>query len=96
MPDGTPAEGRITTDRERDIFLIDFDRPKKLNGFSLKMYRELVAAFTEMEKDDAVRIGLLYAQGANFTAGLQLDQFAPRMARGESAESGEFPPNSAR
>ncbi len=85
MPDETPAEGRIATGRDGDIFLIGFDRPKKLNGFSLKMYRELVAAFTEMEKDDAVRVGLLYAHGANFTAGLQLDQFAPLMARGESA-----------
>lgn len=85
MAEETPADGRITTGRDRDIFLIGFDRPKKLNGFSLKMYRELVEAYTAMEKDDAVRVGLLYAHGGNFTAGLQLDQFAPLMARGESA-----------
>jgi len=85
MPDEAPAEGRITTGRDGDIFLIGFDRAKKLNGFSLRMYRELVAAFTEMEKDDAVRVGLVFAHGANFTAGLQLDQFAPLMARGEPA-----------
>lgn len=85
MADETPAEGRITTQLDGDVFVIGIDRPKKLNGFSLKMYRELVAAFTAMEKEDAARVGLLYAHGANFTAGLQLDQFAPLMARGEAA-----------
>ena len=83
--DETPAEGRITTSRDGEIFLIGIDRPKKLNGFSLKMYRELIDAYGAMEQDNAVRVGLLYAHGANFTAGLQLDQFAPLMARGEAA-----------
>jgi enoyl-CoA hydratase/carnithine racemase len=81
----SPPEGRITVDRQEGLLLIGIDRPKKLNGFSLTMYRELVDAFTTMERDDAVRVGLLYAHGANFTAGLQLDQFAPLMARGEPA-----------
>ena len=83
--DEAPAEGRITTGRDGEIFLIGIDRPKKLNGFSLKMYRELIDAYGAMEQDNAVRVGLLYAHGANFTAGLQLDQFAPLMARGEAA-----------
>ena len=84
-PNDTPADGRITTGRDGDIFLIGIDRPKKLNGFSLKMYRELIDAYGAMEKDATARVGLLYAHGANFTAGLQLDQFAPLMARGEAA-----------
>ena len=85
MAEDAPPEGRITTQRDGDIFLIGIDRPMKLNGFSLKMYRELINAYGEMEKDDAVRVGVLYAHGANFTAGLQLDQFAPLMKRGEAA-----------
>jgi enoyl-CoA hydratase/carnithine racemase len=80
-----PPEGRIATERDADVLLIGIDRPHKLNGFSLAMYRQLADAFTSMERDDAVRVGLLFAHGANFTAGLQLDQFAPLMARGESA-----------
>ena len=83
MAAGISDDGRITVARDGDIFLIGFDRPKKLNGFSLKMYRELVEAYGAMEADPAARVGLLYAHGANFTAGLQLDQFAPLMARGE-------------
>lgn len=92
-----PLDGRITTKREGNLFLIGFDRAKKLNGFSLKMYRELFAAYTAMEADPEVRVGVLYAHGANFTAGLQLDQFAPLMARGESASvSGTIDPFSLR
>ena len=85
MPEAAQDEGRITTQLDGDVFAIGIDRPKKLNGFSLKMYRELVDAYTAFEKDDSARVGLLYAHGANFTAGLQLDQFAPLMARGEAA-----------
>ena len=84
-PTGTPDEGRITTRSEDGLFLIGIDRPRKLNGFSLAMYRQLAAAFDALEADESARVGLLYAQGANFTAGLQLDQFAPLMARGEAA-----------
>jgi enoyl-CoA hydratase/carnithine racemase len=83
----TPAEGRISTERDADLFLIGIDRPKKLNGFSLSMYRQLSEAFTAMEKDDSVRAGVLFAHGPNFTAGLQLEQFAALMARGESVVS---------
>jgi enoyl-CoA hydratase len=87
--EATPADGRITAERNAEVFLIGIDRPKKLNGISLAMYRQLADAFTAMERDDAVHVGLLYAHGANFTAGLQLDQFAPLMARGETAVSPE-------
>ena len=83
----TPDDGRITTGHDADLFLIGIDRPKKLNGFSLTMYRQLAEAFTAMEKDESVRVGVLYAHGANFTAGLQLEQFAPLMATGESVVS---------
>jgi len=81
----TPDEGRITVRTEEGLCLIGIDRPRKLNGFSLAMYRQLAAAFDTLEADGSVRVGLLYAHGDNFTAGLQLDQFAPLMARGEAA-----------
>ena len=80
-----PEEGRITTEAQDGLWLTGIDRPRKLNGFSLAMYRQLATAFDAMEADDSVRVGVLYAHGANFTAGLQLDQFAPLMARGEAA-----------
>ncbi len=74
-----PADGRITTSRQGRVFLICIDRPKKLNGFSPRMLVELAEAFTAFETDAEAWVGLLYAEGKNFTAGLELDKVAPVM-----------------
>jgi len=74
-----PADGRITTERQGRVFLIGIDRPRKLNGFSPRMLTELAEAFTAFETDGEAWVGLLYAEGKNFTAGLELDKVAPVM-----------------
>jgi enoyl-CoA hydratase/carnithine racemase len=75
----TTADGRITTERRGRVFLIGIDRPRKLNGFSPKMLGELATAFTAFEQDAEAWVGLLFAEGRNFTAGLELDKVAPVM-----------------
>ena len=77
-------QGRITTELDGHVLLIGIDRVAKRNGFSLTMLRELALAFTRLQEDPQARCGLVYAEGAHFTAGLQLDQLGPYMARGES------------
>jgi enoyl-CoA hydratase/carnithine racemase len=77
------SEGRITFERRASLALIGIDRPKKLNGFTPAMYSALAEAFGALEHDGQAGVGVLYAHGANFTAGLQLDLFAPMMRRGE-------------
>src|SRR6185436_15249594 len=77
--DAAPPEGRITTEREGRVMAIGIDRPKKLNGFSPQMLTELAQAFTELEQDEQSWVGVLYAVGAHFTAGLELDKVAPVM-----------------
>jgi len=64
--------GGIKVERRGQIFLIGLDRPKKLNGLSPKMLRELAEAFTAYEADDQVRCAVLYGEGGNMTAGLDL------------------------
>ena len=92
-----PADGRITTERLDRIFAIGIDRPKKLNGFSPKMLIELAEAFTAFERDEAAWVGVLYAHGANFTAGLELDKVAPFMReRGSVFPMGSIDPLSLR
>lgn len=76
-------DGRIATALRGNVFLIGIDRPKKLNGFSLKMLRELAQAYTDFEQAPEARVALLHAEGPHFTAGLQLDQVGPVMQRGE-------------
>lgn len=83
MTDST-RDGRITFERRDALALIGIDRPRKLNGFTPAMYRALSEAYGALERDDGARVGVLFAHGANFTAGLQLDLFAPMMQRGES------------
>ena len=75
-------DGRIATEKSGHIFLIVIDRPKKLNGFSLKMLSELGQAFSAMEDDVDIRCGVLCAEGRNFTAGLELNQVAKHLAEG--------------
>lgn len=93
----TPADGRITAERQGRIFLIGIDRPKKLNGFSPKMLVELAEAMTAFERDGEAWVAVLYAEGANFTAGLELDKVAPVMReRGSVTPSGLVDPLSLR
>jgi enoyl-CoA hydratase len=95
--DHPPPDGRITTERQDRIFAIGIDRPKKLNGFSPKMLIELAEAFTAFERDEAAWVGVLYAHGANFTAGLELDKVAPYMReRGSVFPMGSIDPLSLR
>jgi enoyl-CoA hydratase len=75
-------DGRIATEKSGHVFLIVIDRPKKLNGFSLKMLSELGQAFSAMEDDVDIRCGVLCAEGRNFTAGLELNQVAKHLAEG--------------
>jgi enoyl-CoA hydratase len=90
-------DGRITTERDGHMFLIGIDRPKKLNGFSPKMLTEMAEAYTAFERDADAWVALLYAHGANFTAGLELDKVAPVMReRGSVYPVGSVDPLSLR
>jgi enoyl-CoA hydratase len=65
------------------LLLIAINRPAKRNGFTPKMFRELGEAYTRLDADAALRVGVLHAVGAHFTAGLDLPSIAPLMRRGE-------------
>ncbi|HJZ31497.1 MAG TPA: crotonase/enoyl-CoA hydratase family protein [Hyphomicrobiaceae bacterium] len=92
-----PDDGRITTVEIDRVFAIGIDRPNKLNGFSPKMLIELAAAYTSFERTQSAWVGLLFAEGANFTAGLELDKVAPVMReRGTVFPVGSIDPLSLR
>ena len=78
-----PAEGTITTERRGALLLVGIDRPAKRNGFTPRMFRELAEAYTLLDDDSSLRVGVLHAHGAHFTAGLDLPAIAPFMQRGE-------------
>src|SRR3954462_15700071 len=72
-----PAEGRISTELSDGLFLIGIDRPAKLNGFTPVMLRGMAQAYTQYEREPAARCAVVFAEGAHFTAGLDL----PKVAR---------------
>jgi enoyl-CoA hydratase len=78
-------EGSIDTDVLGSVLLIGINRPAKLNGFTPKMFRELGEAYSRLDGDPALRVGVLHAMGDHFTAGLDLPTIAPLMQRGEKA-----------
>jgi len=79
-----PTEGRISTEVRGPVLLIGIDRPAKRNGFTPAMMRALAEAYTRLDDEPALRVGLLHAHGEHFTAGLDLPSFAPLMQRGET------------
>jgi enoyl-CoA hydratase/carnithine racemase len=87
------TDGRITRELDGALFLAGIDRPEKLNGFTPKMMRELAAAYTAFEREPRARCALVFAHGANFTAGLDLPRMAPHMSgEGLPAAAGEIDP----
>ena len=83
-PDPHP-EGSIDCAAQGQILLIAINRPAKRNGFTPKMFRELGEAYTRLDDDPGLRVGVLHALGAHFTAGLDLPSIAPLMRRGEKS-----------
>ncbi|OOG50524.1 crotonase/enoyl-CoA hydratase family protein [Polaromonas sp. C04] len=84
MPETHP-EGNIDCEVLEHVLLISINRPAKRNGFTPKMFRELGEAYTRLDDDPALRVGVLHAMGEHFTAGLDLPTIAPLMQRGEKA-----------
>lgn len=74
---------KITQEKRGRLMLIGVNRPEKMNAFDLEMLGELAAAFGELERDDDVRCGVVFANGEHFTAGLDLANVAPVVAEGK-------------
>jgi enoyl-CoA hydratase/carnithine racemase len=65
MP-GQPSllDGRIITAPRGRVLVIGIDRPKRRNGFALKMLREPGLACIAFEQHADAPVALLYAEGA--------------------------------
>lgn len=77
------ADGEILTRRHGAVLEIIVARPAKLNAYTPHMLHGLARAFTEFERDGALRCAVLAAAGAHFTAGLDLPRMQPVFARCE-------------
>jgi enoyl-CoA hydratase/carnithine racemase len=80
--------GRIATRRIGPVLAIGIDRVAKRNGFTPEMATALGDAYTELEREPELRVGLLHAAGEHFTAGLDLPRWAPLMKSGTEVWGG--------
>ena len=69
------SEGRIRTEAHDRIFQIVIDNPAKKNAFSPQMMEQLSDALTELHNNDAYWVGVICAEGKDFTAGLDMPKF---------------------
>lgn len=74
--------GRVRHERHDHILKIVIDNPRKRNAFSPEMMEELSEAFTVLDRDDSLWVGVLCAEGDHFTAGLDMPGFfGPKAVR---------------
>lgn len=79
----SPEEGRVTRERRGRVLLIGLDRPHKKNAFGPEMLLGLCQAYTELDDDDELFCGVVFAHGHDFTAGLDLVAVAPTFVANE-------------
>lgn len=81
----------VTIERDGHVMLIGVDRAAKYNAFSLEVIDQFSAAYQEFAEDSDSRVVVLFGHGPHFSAGLDLAQVGPEVARrGPNALSGGY------
>jgi enoyl-CoA hydratase/carnithine racemase len=70
-------DGQVKTEQRGHVLLIGIDRPEKRNGFTPRIFSQLAAAYSQLERTPELRCGVLYAEGDHFTAGLDMPKIVP-------------------
>ncbi|MGL4340030.1 MAG: crotonase/enoyl-CoA hydratase family protein [Rhodoglobus sp.] len=73
------TESRVTTERDGPVLMIGLNRSQKRNAADLQLLQELALAYGLLEREPELRVGLVFAHGDHFTAGLDLADIGPRI-----------------
>lgn len=79
----------VETRTEGHILVIRINRAEKYNALSPDMYHDMGKALHQLNNDDNLRVAVLYAEGKHFTAGVELDKWAPIFGSGDAFPVGE-------
>jgi enoyl-CoA hydratase/carnithine racemase len=77
------STGTVSLERRNHVLMMGLDRAAKRNAFDIAMWDALGRAYAELDRDDALRVGLLHAHGEHFTGGVDLMQWAGKFASGK-------------
>ena len=72
----------IQVSHDGHILLIKINRPEKFNALSPAMYHALAKALAGLNSDPELRVSVIHAEGRHFTAGVELDLWAPILGSG--------------
>jgi enoyl-CoA hydratase/carnithine racemase len=81
-------QGQISVEQRDNILLMGIDRPEKRNGLTPRMCGQLRDAYTRLDEEDELRVGILFGHGEHFTAGLDLPRWSEEMKGNVKAASG--------
>ncbi|MBW1781077.1 MAG: crotonase/enoyl-CoA hydratase family protein [Deltaproteobacteria bacterium] len=76
------GKSKVSMEDKDHVLMIALNRPEKRNAVDLEMYRDLSLAYGELHQNPNLRCGLLVARGDHFTAGLDLNEWAPLLSKG--------------
>ena len=79
----------IETRTEGHILIIHINRADKYNALSPEMYHDMGKALAKLNEDPELRVAVMYAEGKHFTAGIELDKWAPIFGSGNAFPVGE-------
>ncbi len=74
------SEGSISVEVRDHVLLIGLNRPEKYNGYTPHMARQLVEAYTRLDEESELRVGVVFGHGDHFCAGLDLPKWTGAMA----------------
>ena len=73
----------IQVSQQDQILLIKINRPEKYNALSVDMFHDLGRALARLNNDRELRVAVIHAEGKHFTAGVELDLWAPILGSGK-------------
>jgi enoyl-CoA hydratase len=80
----------VITETRGHVFLIGVNRPEKYNAFNLEVIDAFSRAYEELGTNPELRVGVVYAVGDHFSAGLDLAEVGAKVAQvGPSALAGD-------
>ncbi|MEW9898141.1 crotonase/enoyl-CoA hydratase family protein [Chitinivorax sp. PXF-14] len=77
------SESPLLVERRGPVLCMGLNRPEKRNALDLDGYVALAQAYGELDRDPELRVGVVYAVGEHFTAGLDLPKWVPAFAGGQ-------------
>src|SRR5882724_6918018 len=82
------TEGTIRFEAHDRVFKVIIDNPAKKNAFSPQMMEQLSDALTELHNNDSYWVGVVCAEGKDFTAGLDMPKFFGPTAEKRNSREG--------